>query len=120
MLTVLNLAAEKAGWGKPTPKGLGRGIAVHESFGSVCAHVADVVLEKGAIRVLRVVSVIDCGLVVNPLTVTAQVESATVYGLSAALYGGVTIVDGQVRQSNFHDQPVLRIDECPVIVGPAT
>ena len=113
VLNVLNLAAEKAGWGKPTPKGVGRGIAVHESFGSVCAHVADVVLEKGAIRVLRVVSVIDCGLVVNPLTVTAQIESATVYGLSAALYGQVTLKNGEVEQSNFHDYPVLRMNEMP-------
>ncbi|MBL8524719.1 MAG: xanthine dehydrogenase family protein molybdopterin-binding subunit [Betaproteobacteria bacterium] len=113
VLKVLNLAAEKSGWGSKPAKGVGRGIAVHESFGSVCAHVADVSIDKGQIKVLRVVSVIDCGLVVNPLTVTAQVESATAYGLSAALYGQVTLKDGEVEQSNFHDYPVLRLNEMP-------
>ena len=113
VLKVLNLAAEKSAWGSPVPKGVGRGIAVHESFGTVCAHVADVSIDNGRIKVLRVVSVIDCGLVVNPLTVTAQVESATVFGLSAALYGRITLKDGVVEQSNFHDYPVLRMNEMP-------
>ena len=113
VLNVLNLAAEKSGWGGPLPAGVGRGIAVHESFGTVCAHVADVSIDKGQIKVLRVVSAIDCGLVVNPLTVTAQIESAVVFGLSAALYGKITLKDGAVEQSNFHDYPVLRIDEMP-------
>ena len=113
ILKVLNLAAEKSGWGGAVPKGVGRGIAVHESFGTVCAHVADVSIDKGQIRVLRVVSVIDCGLVVNPLTVTAQVESATAFGLSAALYGRITLKNGVVEQSNFDDYPVLRLSEMP-------
>lgn len=113
VLKVLNLAAEKSGWGGKPAKGVGRGIAVHESFGSVCAHVVDVSIDKGQIKVLRVVSVIDCGLVVNPLTVTAQVESATAYGLTAALYGQVTLKDGVVEQSNFHDYPILRMNEMP-------
>ncbi len=113
VLKVLEMAAEKAGWGGPVPSGVGRGIAVHESFGSVCAHVVDVSIDKGQIKVLRVVSVIDCGLVVNPLTVTAQVESAMVYGLSAALHGQITMKDGVVEQSNFHDYPVLRMAEMP-------
>ncbi len=113
MLNVLNLAAEKSGWGGAVPNGVGRGIAVHESFGTVCAHVADVSIDNGQIKVLRVVSVIDCGLVVNPLTVTAQVESATAFGLSAALYGKITLKDGAVEQSNFHDYPVLRMNEMP-------
>ncbi|MEP7154559.1 MAG: xanthine dehydrogenase family protein molybdopterin-binding subunit [Betaproteobacteria bacterium] len=113
VLNVLNMAAEKSGWGQPVAKGVGRGIAVHESFGTVCAHVADVSLVNGQIKVLRVVSVVDCGLVVNPLTVTAQVESATAFGLSAALYGKISIKDGAVEQSNFHDYPVLRLNEMP-------
>lgn len=113
VLNVLNLVADKAGWGSPLPKGVARGIAVHESFGTVCAHVAEVSVEQGQIKVRRVVSAIDCGLVVNPLTVTAQVESAMAYGLSAALYGQVTLKDGVVEQSNFHDYPVLRIAEMP-------
>ncbi|MEO8103872.1 MAG: xanthine dehydrogenase family protein molybdopterin-binding subunit [Betaproteobacteria bacterium] len=113
VLKVLNLAAEKSGWGGPVPKGVGRGIAVHESFGTVCAHVADVSIDNGRIKVLRVVSVIDCGLVVNPLTVTAQVESATAFGLSAALYSRISLKDGVVEQSNFHDYPVLRLSEMP-------
>jgi isoquinoline 1-oxidoreductase beta subunit len=113
VLRVLKTAADKAGWGAPLPKGVARGIAVHESFGSVCAHVVEVSLDKGDIRVHRVVSALDCGLVVNPLTVTAQVESAVAYGLSAALYGQITLKDGVVEQSNFHDYPVLGIAAMP-------
>ena len=113
VLNVLNVAAEKSSWGGPIPNGVGRGIAVHESFGSVCAHVADVRIDNGLIKVLRVVSVIDCGLVVNPLTVTAQIESATAFGLSAALYGRISMKDGVVEQSDFHDYPVLRLNDMP-------
>ena len=79
----------------------------------VLSHVADVAIDKGQIKVLRVVSVVDCGLVVNPLTVTAQIESATAFGLSAALYGRITLKVGVVGQSNFHDYPVLRMNEMP-------
>jgi isoquinoline 1-oxidoreductase subunit beta len=110
---VLDLVAEKSGWGSAPPSGRARGVAVHESFGSVCAHVAEVSVDKGQIKVHRVVSAIDCGLAVNPLTITAQVESAVVYGLSAALHGKVTFKDGVVEQSNFHDYPVLRMNEMP-------
>ena len=113
VLKVLKTAADKAKWGSPLPKGVARGIAVHESFGTVCAHVAEVSVNNGKISVHRVVSVMDCGLVVNPLTVTAQVESAVTYGLSAALYGQITVKDGAVEQSNFHDYPVLRMNEMP-------
>ncbi|HEX9391793.1 MAG TPA: xanthine dehydrogenase family protein molybdopterin-binding subunit [Usitatibacteraceae bacterium] len=113
VLKVLNTAAEKAGWGSPLPKGRARGIAVHESFGSVVAHVAEVSIDQGQIKVHRVVSAIDCGLAVNPLTIAAQVEGAAAYGLSAALYGQVTLKDGVVEQSNFHDYPVLRLNEMP-------
>ena len=112
---VLTMAADKAGWGAPLPKGVARGIAVHESFGSVCAQVAEVSIEKGKIKVRRVVAAIDCGLAVNPLTISAQLESAIVFGLSAALYGQVTLKDGVVEQSNFHDYPVLRIADMPKI-----
>ena len=112
-LKVLDLLVEKSAWGSASPKGVGRGMAIHESFGTVCAHVADVSIVNGQIKVLRVVSVIDCGLVVNPLTVSAQVESAVAYGLSAALYGKITLKDGVVEQSNFHDYPVLRLTEMP-------
>ena len=112
---VLALAADKAGWGSSLPPGVARGIAVHESFGSVCAQVAEVSLEKGQIKVHRVVAAIDCGLAVNPLTISAQVESAIAFGLSAALYGQVTLKDGVVEQSNFHDYPVLRIADMPKV-----
>jgi isoquinoline 1-oxidoreductase subunit beta len=115
VLKTLSLAAEKSGWGSPLPQGRARGIAVHESFGSVVAHVAEVSLQGGSIKVHRVTSAIECGLVVNPLTVTAQVESAIVYGLSAALYGKITLKDGVVEQSNFHDYPALRANEMPKI-----
>ena len=113
--TVLALAAEKAGWGSPLPNGVARGIAVHESFGTVCAEVAEVSVDKGQIKVRRVVAAIDCGLAVNPLTISAQVESAIAFGLSAALYGQLTLKDGVVEQSNFHDYPVLRIADMPKI-----
>ena len=115
VLKTLNLAAEKAAWGSAVPKGRARGVAVHESFGSVVAHVVEVSLEKGDLKIHKIVSAIDCGLVVNPLTVTAQVESAIVYGLSAAMYGKVSLKDGVVEQSNFHNYPVLRMTEMPKV-----
>jgi isoquinoline 1-oxidoreductase beta subunit len=115
IVAVLNLAAEKAGWGGALPKGRARGIAVHESFGSRCAQVAEVSLEGGAVKVHRIVAAFDCGLVVNPMGVEAQLQSAIVYGLSAALMGKITLKDGQVQQSNFHDYPVLRMNEMPRI-----
>ncbi len=113
VLATLDLAAKKAGWGTPLPKGRARGIAVHESFGSVCAHVAEVSLDKGAVKVHRVVSAFDCGLVVNPMTVEAQVQGAVAFGLSAALHSAITLKDGKVQQSNFHDYTVLRITDMP-------
>lgn len=112
---VLNLVREKSGWGRPLAKGRARGVAIHESFGSVCAHVAEVSIENNAIRVHRVTSAIDCGTAVNPLGVEAQVQSAMVFGLSAALYGKITLKNGEVEQTNFHQYPVLRIDEMPEI-----
>jgi isoquinoline 1-oxidoreductase subunit beta len=115
VLATLNLAAQKANWGSTLPKGRARGVAVHESFGSVVAHVVEVSLDAGQLKLHRIVSAIDCGLVVNPLTVTAQVESAVVYGLSAALYGKITLKDGVVEQSNYHDYPVVRMAEMPPV-----
>jgi isoquinoline 1-oxidoreductase beta subunit len=112
---VLELVREKSGWSRPPVQGRARGVAIHESFGSVCAHVAEVSVDKGTIRVHRVTSAIDCGTAVNPLGVEAQVQSALVFGLSAALYGKVTLKDGAVEQSNFHDYPVLRIDAMPEV-----
>lgn len=120
-LAVLRRAAELAGWGQPlAPAADGarraRGVALHQSFGSVVAQVAEVsVAADKAIRVHRVLCVIDCGLAVNPNLVRQQMESAVVFGLSAALYAEIRIVKGQVQQSNFHDYPVLRIDACPAI-----
>ncbi|MBD8051138.1 xanthine dehydrogenase family protein molybdopterin-binding subunit [Limnohabitans radicicola] len=118
---VLQLAASKAGWGQPlspAPDGArkARGIALHESFGSVVAQVAEVSVDaQGAIRVHRVVCAIDCGMAVNPNTIAQQVESSVAYGLSAALYGRIDIEQGRVKQSNFHDYPALRMAECPVV-----
>ena len=111
----LALAADKAGWGKPLPAGRARGIAVHESFGSVCAQVAEVSVEGGRVKVHKVTAAIDCGTAVNPTGIVAQVEGAIVYGLSAALSGAITFKDGVVEQSNFHDYAPLRIGDMPVV-----
>ncbi len=115
-LGVLELAARKAGWGKQLPKGQGLGIAVHKSFGSYIAQAADVsVSSTGEVRVHRVVCAIDCGRVVNPDTIKAQMESGIVFGLSAVLHGAITFKDGRVEQSNFHDYQVLRMNEMPEV-----
>ena len=113
-LGVLELAVAKAGAAPPT--GQFRGVAVHHSFESYVAQVADVSVDKdGGIRVHRVVAAIDCGICINPAGVAAQVESAVVYGLSAALYGEITLKEGRVRQGNFDDYPVLRMNEMPKV-----
>lgn len=113
---VLEMAAEKADWSKPLPKGWGRGIAVHESFGSYVAYVAEVSVENdGSPRVRRLVGAVDCGQVVNPAIIKAQIQGATVFALSAALHGKITFHDGRVQQGNFDDYPVVRMDECPAI-----
>lgn len=115
-LGVLELAAEKAGWGKPLPTGRTRGIAVAESFGSYVAEVAEVSLDaNGVPRVHRVVCAVDCGPIVNPDTIEAQMQSGIVYGLTAALYGDITIDRGRVRQGNFNDYPMLRMKEMPAV-----
>jgi isoquinoline 1-oxidoreductase beta subunit len=120
-LGVLNLAAEKAGWGKPLAPGKpgerrGRGIAVHESFGSFVAQVAEVtVAQDGALKVDRVVCAVDCGIAINPDVIRAQIEGGVGFGLSAALHGAITLKDGMVQQSNFHEYQVLRINEMPQV-----
>ncbi len=113
-LATLKLAAEKAGWGQPA-SGRSQGIAVHESFGSVVTEIAEVSVENGRIRVHRVVCAIDCGLVINPDIVRAQMEGSVVFGLTAALKSKVTLEDGGIKQSNFHDYDLLRMDETPAI-----
>jgi isoquinoline 1-oxidoreductase beta subunit len=113
---VLELAAEKAGWGQPLPKGSGRGVSVEFVFGCYMAQVAEVSVSKaGAVRVQRVVCAVDCGTVVNPDTVRAQVESAIIFGTTAALHGEITLKNGRVEQDNFGNYQMLRITEAPVV-----
>ncbi len=112
---VLKLAADKAGWGTPPAKGRTRGIALMEGYDSYLAEVAEISVENGAIRVHRVVVAADVGRMINPDTVEAQIRSSVVFGLSAALYGEITFVDGRVQQSNFHNYQVLRITDAPQI-----
>lgn len=114
-LKVLDTAAEKGDWRKPLPEGHGRGIAFHESFGSLVAEVAEVSVKDGELRVHRVTCAVDCGMAVNPDSIEAQMESAVVYGLTAALRGEITLEGGRVQQSNFHDYELLRMDEMPLI-----
>ena len=115
-LGVLILAAEKAGWGKPLPARRGRGISVQFAFGSYLSQVAEVeAADDGSIKVRRVVCAVDCGIVVNPDTVAAQIEGGTLFGLTAALYGAITVKNGRVEQGNFNDYRPMRINECPVI-----
>ena len=115
-LKVLQTAAEKAGWGKPLLKGHGRGIAVHESFGSFVAQVAEVSLAKnGGVTVHRVVCAVDCGRIINPDTVKAQMESGIIFGLSAVLHGAITLKNGRVEQGNFDSYPLVRMADAPKI-----
>jgi isoquinoline 1-oxidoreductase subunit beta len=114
--TVLALAADKAGWGGPLPERRGRGVSVQFVFGSYVAQVAEVeVSKRGGVRVHRVVCAIDCGTVINPDIVRAQVEGAVIYGVTAALYGEITLKNGRVEQTNFDSYQALRIDEAPTI-----
>ncbi len=110
---LLELAAAKAGWGKRPAEGRARGLAVHESFGSIVAEVAEVSVDKGKLRVHQVTAAMDCGTVVNPLAVEAQIQGSVAYGLGAALHSALTLKRGRVQQSNFHDYEVLRLDEMP-------
>jgi isoquinoline 1-oxidoreductase beta subunit len=113
---VLETAATEAGWGKPLPAGSGRGIALRASFGSIVAQVAEVsVLDGQTLQVKRVTCAIDCGPVVNPAIVRMQMESGIIYGLSAALYGEITLADGAVEQANFPDYDAVRLADAPVM-----
>jgi isoquinoline 1-oxidoreductase subunit beta len=114
-LAALDLAAAKAGWGRPAAAGRFRGLAVHESFGSFVAQVAEVSVDGKAIRVHKVTCAIDCGTAVNPAGVAAQLEGGVIFGLSAALYGEITLRDGRVQQSNFHDYKPVRMYEAPAV-----
>jgi len=113
---VLDLAAQKAGWGQPLPPGVGRGVSVQFAFATYMAQVAEVEVSKdGAVRVRRVVCAVDCGAVVNPDTVEAQIQSGIMFGITAALYGAITLKDGRVEQTNFDTYQMLRINEAPAI-----
>ena len=113
---VLELVADRAGWGTPLPAGLHRGVAVAKSFGSYVAEVAEVAVgDDGRVKVHRVVAAVDCGMTVNPEIIRRQIESAIAYGLTAALYGRISFKDGKVEQGNFDTYPVLRIDEMPKV-----
>jgi isoquinoline 1-oxidoreductase beta subunit len=111
----LELAARQAGWSKPLPKDRARGIAVHESFDTVVAQVVEISRRKDGVHIDRVVCAVDCGVAVNPNIVAMQMESGIGFGLSAALMGAITLKDGMVEQSNFHDYPVLRMNQAPRI-----
>jgi len=113
---VLELAAQKSGWGQPLPQGVGRGVSVQLVFATYMAQVAEVEVSKdGAVRVRRVVCAVDCGTVVNPDTVQAQIQSAINFGITAALHGEITLKDGRVEQANFDTYQMLRINEAPAI-----
>jgi isoquinoline 1-oxidoreductase beta subunit len=115
-LAVLNLAAEKAGWGQPLPAGHGRGVSVQFAFDTYMAQVAEVEVSRdGIVKVKRIVCALDCGLIVNPDTIKAQVEGGSLFGLTAALYGSITLKNGRVEQSNFHDYQPMRMNEVPFI-----
>jgi isoquinoline 1-oxidoreductase subunit beta len=113
---VLDLAAEKAGWGEPLPDRVGRGVSVQTTFGTYMAQVAEVEVAKtGEVRVRRVVCAVDCGAAVNPDTIEAQIQGAVIFGVTASLYGEVTVNKGRVEQANFDTYQMLRINEAPAI-----
>jgi isoquinoline 1-oxidoreductase beta subunit len=112
---VLDLAAEKAGWGEPLAENQGRGISIHRSFGTIVAEVVDVEVVDGELTVPRVVCAVDAGYAIHPDGMAAQMESGIAYGMTAALYGEISIRHGAVAQSNFHDYPMLRMDKAPAV-----
>jgi isoquinoline 1-oxidoreductase beta subunit len=116
MLGVLNFAVEKAAWGTKLPEGVGRGVSVQFAMGTYLSQVAEVeASNEGEVRVRRVVCAVDCGQMVNPDTIVAQIEGGVIFGLSAALWGEITLKDGRVEQHNFNDYRVLRMNEAPEI-----
>jgi isoquinoline 1-oxidoreductase beta subunit len=114
-LHALEVAARAAGWGTRPPEGRARGLAVHESFGSIIAEVAEVSVEGKHVRVHKVTCAVDCGLAVNPLGVEAQVQGAVAFGLGPVLHSEITLKEGRVQQGNFHEYEVLRLDEMPQV-----
>ena len=112
---MLEKAAEAADWDTPLGEGRGRGISLQESFGSLVAQVVEVTVTEGEMTVDRVVAAVDAGFAVSPDGLSAQIESGIVYGLTAAMYGEITIENGAVKQSNFHDYQALRMPEAPEI-----
>ena len=115
-LALLNLAAEKIGWGQPLGARIGRGIALGEPFGSrVCLIVETEVTPQGELRLRRAVVALDCGVAINPSSVEAQIQGGVLFGLSAAMYSGITLKQGAIEQSNFHDYRTLRINETPLV-----
>ncbi|MGA8688861.1 MAG: xanthine dehydrogenase family protein molybdopterin-binding subunit, partial [Methyloceanibacter sp.] len=116
VLGVLNLVAEKAGWDQPLAPGLGRGVSVQFAMGTYLSQIAEVEVSKdGEVRVRRVICAVDCGQIVNPDTIVAQIEGGIIFGISAALWGEITLKNGRVEQHNFNDYRVLRINETPLI-----
>jgi isoquinoline 1-oxidoreductase subunit beta len=115
-LAVLDKLADKGGWGRALPAGTAQGLAIHEAFGTIVGEIAQVAVSKsGAVKVERVTACVDCGHVVNPLHVEMQIESGVLYGLTAALYGEITIRKGAVEQSNFDDYQIARMADAPLI-----
>jgi isoquinoline 1-oxidoreductase beta subunit len=116
VLAVIDLLAEKGDWARPLPPGSGRGVAVHEAYGTICCQIVEATVgQDGTVRCDRVVAVLDCGHVINPRGVETQVESGIVFGLTAALYGEITIKDGAVEQGNFDSYKMIRLAGCPKI-----
>ena len=116
LLGVLNLAAEKVGWGTPLPAGIGRGVSVQFVMNTYLSQIAEVeVSPEGEVKIRRVVCAVDCGQMVNPDTIVAQIEGGIIFGLSAALWGQITLKNGRVEQHNFNDYRVLRLNEAPQI-----
>jgi isoquinoline 1-oxidoreductase beta subunit len=114
-LALLDKVRDMSGWGRNLPEGSGLGVAIHESFGTIVADVAEVQVADNGIRVQKVWCAVDCGFAVNPLGVAAQMESAVVFALTAALFGEITIEEGAAKQSNFHDYPMVRMDQAPQV-----
>ncbi|MEO1027792.1 MAG: molybdopterin cofactor-binding domain-containing protein, partial [Pseudomonadota bacterium] len=114
-IDALDKVAKAAGWGREMPEGTGLGVAVTDSFGTLVAQIAEVDVNGDSPRVTKVWAAADPGYVMNPDGFTAQIESGIIYGLTAALYGNITVENGEVAQSNFHDYEMLRIDEAPEI-----
>jgi isoquinoline 1-oxidoreductase beta subunit len=112
---VLNIAAEKAGWGKPLPAGRGRGVALGANVGSFNAQIAEVTVSNGRVRVEKVVCVMDCGQIINPHILRQQIEGGIIYGLSATVKGQITIDRGRVKETNFNQHDMMRMDEVPAV-----